>query len=67
MAVGEVIAFIHARNKCTHGSVNSNHIARDEETFVSAFPKITPAAELNISWPKRIRRSFLQDILKSDL
>lgn len=39
MAVGEVIAFLHARNKCTHGSVNSSHIATDEETFVSAFPK----------------------------
>ncbi|XDV26806.1 hypothetical protein PO909_030437 [Leuciscus waleckii] len=36
MAVGEVIAFLHARNKCTHGSVNSSHIATDEETFISS-------------------------------
>lgn len=28
MAVGAVIAVLHARNKCAHGSVNSSHIAR---------------------------------------
>lgn len=39
---------------------------QDEETFVSAFPRNT-LAELNISLSKRIRRSFLKDILKSDL
>lgn len=58
MAVGEESAVLHARNKRTLGSVNSSHNATDEETFVSAFPRIAPA-ELNISSQNGIRGSFL--------